>query len=115
MRLQRKVDKYIWSVWKIVVSLHFEMSTQEMTKTIADYFATQPVTKVWLFGSYARGEQREDSDVDLLVVLDHSKPIGMKYFGMWSKLEELLGRSVDLVTEGSLIPAANESPTVIKY
>ena len=85
------------------------MSTADMTKIIADYLATQPVTKAWLFGSYARGEQREDSDVDLLVTLDHSKPVGIKYFGIWSDLEELLGRSVDLVTEGSLIPAAEKS------
>lgn len=85
------------------------MSTQEISKTIADYFATQPVTKAWLFGSYARGEQREDSDVDLLIVLDHSKPVGVKYFGMWAGLEELLGRNVDLVTEGSLMPYAQES------
>ena len=85
------------------------MNTADMTKIIADYLATQPVTKAWLFGSYARGDQREDSDVDLLVALDHSKPVGIKYFGIWSDLEELLGRSVDLVTEGSLIPAAEKS------
>lgn len=85
------------------------MSTAEITKTIADYFATQPVTKAWIFGSYARGEQREDSDIDLLVTLDHSKPIGIKYFGMWAELEELLGRNVDLVSDGCLIPAAEES------
>ena len=40
-----------------------------------EYFQDQ--TRVpegaWLFGSYARGEEREDSDVDILVVLDHSQ------------------------------------------
>ncbi len=40
------------------------MSTQAMTQQIAEYFKTQPVLKAWLFGSFARGEQREDSDVD---------------------------------------------------
>lgn len=85
------------------------MSTKEMTKKIADYFATQPVTKAWLFGSYARGEEREDSDVDILVVLDHDKPVGVRFFGMWTELERLLGRDVDLVTEGSLSPYAEET------
>ena len=33
------------------------MTTGMMTKTIADYFKTQPVLKAWLFGSYSRGEQ----------------------------------------------------------
>ncbi|MBQ7735718.1 MAG: nucleotidyltransferase domain-containing protein, partial [Bacteroidales bacterium] len=42
----------------------------EMIKTIQDYFKTQPVLKAWVFGSYARGEETEDSDVDILVVFD---------------------------------------------
>jgi len=37
------------------------MCTQAMQQKIADYFKTQPVLKVWLFGSYARGEQRDPS------------------------------------------------------
>ena len=53
------------------------MSTQQIQQTLAEYFATQPVLKAWLFGSYARGEQREDSDVDILVALDKSQPIGL--------------------------------------
>lgn len=85
------------------------MSTQAMSKAIADYFKTQPVLKAWLFGSYARGEETPISDVDILVVLDHSQPIGLKYFGMWNDLEQLLDRSVDLVTEGSLADFARKS------
>ena len=85
------------------------MSTQDIKTTIAEYFKTQPVLKVWLFGSFARGEETPDSDVDLIVVLDQSKPIGMRYFGMWGDLERLIGRSVDLVTEGNLMPFAKES------
>lgn len=85
------------------------MSTQEMQKVIAEYFKTQPVVKAWLFGSFARGEDTPVSDVDILVLLDHTKPIGLKFFGMWNDLEELLGRSVDLVEEGQLLPFAVES------
>ena len=85
------------------------MDTQKMTQMIADYFKTQPVLKVWLFGSFARGEETPLSDVDLIVLLDHSKPIGLKFFGMWNDLEELLDRKVDLVEEGELLPFAAES------
>jgi predicted nucleotidyltransferase len=85
------------------------MSTQDIKTAIAEYFKTQPVLKAWLFGSFARGEETPDSDVDLIVVLDQSKPIGMRYFGMWGDLERLIGRSVDLVTEGNLMPFARES------
>ena len=73
------------------------------------YFSTQPVLKAWLFGSFSRGEETKDSDVDIMVSLDKSKPIGLKFFGMWNDLEELLGRKVDLVSEGTLLPFAKES------
>ena len=85
------------------------MTTQEMTQLIADYFKTQPVLKAWLFGSFSRGEDTPLSDVDILVVLDRSQPIGLKFFGMWTDLEQLLDRSVDLVTEVSLAEFARES------
>ncbi|MBQ2562329.1 MAG: nucleotidyltransferase domain-containing protein [Muribaculaceae bacterium] len=85
------------------------MSTEDIKTTIAEYFKTQPVLKAWLFGSFARGEETPDSDVDLIITLDKSNPIGFRYFGMWGDLERLLGRSVDLVTEGNLMPFAQES------
>lgn len=85
------------------------MTTGMMTKTIAEYFKTQPVLKAWLFGSFSRKEQTPDSDVDIIVLLDKSRPIGLKFFGMWNDLEELLGRKVDLVSEGTLLPFAQES------
>jgi hypothetical protein len=86
------------------------MSTQVMTQQIAEYFKTQPVLKAWLFGSYARGEQREDSDVDVLVKFDRSMPIGLfAYVRMHRELEEKLGRKVDLVEEGTLRPAVQKT------
>ena len=86
------------------------MSTQTMTKSIADYFKTQPVLKAWLFGSFARGEETPESDVDILVQFDHKQPIGLlRYAGMWREIEELVGRKVDLVEEGTLMPFAVES------
>ena len=65
------------------------MCTQAMQQKIADYFKTQPVLKVWLFGSYARGEETPESDIDLLVQFDHSSPIGLfAYARMHRELEE---------------------------
>ena len=77
-----------------------------MQQTIADYFKTQPVLKAWLFGSFARDEESEMSDVDLLVQFDHSTPIGLfAYARMDRELADRLGRHVDLVEEGTLRPA----------
>lgn len=86
------------------------MSTTNIIQVINQYFATQPVTKVWLFGSYSRGEQREDSDIDLLVSFDKEAHVGLiKFSGMKYELEDLLKKNVDLVADGSLKPFAVES------
>ena len=87
------------------------MSTEQMTQQIAEYFKTQPVLKAWLFGSFARGEETPRSDVDILFVPDRSgKPFTLFIQGgMLMDLQELLGREVDLVEEGSLRPYAAET------
>lgn len=87
------------------------MSTNQIQKTIANYFKTQPVLKAWLFGSFARGEETPTSDIDILFVPDYSgKPFTLfTHGGMYMDLKELLGREVDLVVEGTLRPYAAES------
>ena len=81
-------------------------TTKNIIPLIAKYFASQPVKKAWLFGSYARGEETPESDVDILVQLDYTQPIGIRYFKMICDLEEKLGRKVDLVDERGLMPFA---------
>ncbi len=87
------------------------MSTQLMTEKIAEYFKTQPVLKAWLFGSFARGEETPDSDVDILIIPDRTgKPFTLFTLGgMYMDLKNLLGREVDLIEEGTLRPYAVES------
>ncbi|MBQ6772229.1 MAG: nucleotidyltransferase domain-containing protein [Bacteroidales bacterium] len=86
------------------------MSDQALIFLLSDYFKSQPVLKAWLFGSFARGEATTESDVDILVEFDHSSPIGLfTYAKMWRELQERLGREVDLVEEGTLLPFAVES------
>lgn len=79
---------------------------QKLIPQIQEYLATQPVERAYLFGSCSRGEETKDSDVDLLVKLDYSKPIGMRYFQMMTDLESKLGRTVDLVSEDGLLSFA---------
>ncbi len=53
-----------------------------------------------MFGSFARGDAKPESDLDLLVRF--SKPIGWKFYGIADELEASLGRKVDLATEKML-------------
>lgn len=85
------------------------MSTQTMTRKIAEYFETQPVVRAWLFGSYARGEETPDSDVDVLVTYDEDGISLLKHAAMIVDLEEKLKRPVDIVEEGTLLPFAVKS------
>ena len=62
------------------------------------YFTGTPVKKAYLFGSYARNQAGSGSDIDILVELDHTNPIGMKIFRFQAELEDLMKRKVDLVS-----------------
>jgi len=85
--------------------------SDNMLQTIRDYFATQPVQRAWLFGSYARGEEREDSDVDILVDFDQENAsVGLLQFcHIMNELSDRLGRPVDLVVNGTLLPFAERT------
>ncbi len=89
------------------------MSKTEMANMIPmlqHYFAGQPVNRAYLFGSFSRGEETPESDVDILVDLDKSIPIGLlQYVSMKLDLQDLLHREVDLVEREELLPFAQES------
>ena len=70
-------------------------------ETLAERFG---VTSLALFGSYARGQAIETSDVDILVRFD-GPATSKSYFGVQFYLEDLLGRPVDLVTDTALRPS----------
>lgn len=63
------------------------------------YFKDKPVLRAYVFGSFARGEQTEESDLDILVDLDY--PVGMRFFDMTAELTEMFDRKVDLVSNGA--------------
>ena len=100
-----------WKLWHLFIYLHKVLFMSESAINIMrEYFSSQPVLKAWLFGSYSRGEETVESDIDLLVSFDSTARISlMKLSGMSLDLEELLGREVDIVPEGSLRSYAEAS------
>ncbi|MBD5170729.1 MAG: nucleotidyltransferase [Bacteroidales bacterium] len=78
-------------------------STETYIQKIISYLSKQPVLRAWLFGSYSRGEETEESDIDILVDYDKSQRLSLlKICGMMTDLEDLLGKKVDLVENGRL-------------
>lgn len=62
------------------------------------------VARIGIFGSFARGEERPDSDIDILVTFQDGKKTFDNFMGTRFYLEELFGRKVDLVTDTALKP-----------
>ncbi|MFZ4411925.1 MAG: nucleotidyltransferase family protein [Bacteroidales bacterium] len=70
---------------------------------ISNYFSTQPVERVWIFGSYARAEENNRSDIDILVYFSTDTKVSLfKYIHIVNDLQQLTGKKVDLVEEGQL-------------
>jgi uncharacterized protein len=63
--------------------------------------ATYPITKIGVFGSYARGEQTDESDIDVLV--DYEKALTLyQLIELRDYLSELFAMKVDIVTKNGL-------------
>ena len=78
--------------------------------------AGQPVLRAWLFGSWSRMEEKEDSDIDLLVDFDKSAGVSLlDHVGYQQELESRLNRPVDLVTNGTLLPHVSRNANKDKY
>jgi len=84
--------------------------TAALINKISNYFESQPIEKAWIFGSYARTEENQNSDIDILVNFSkESKVTLFKYVHIVNDLHALTGKKIDLVEEGQLKPFAIES------
>ncbi|GAB4011248.1 nucleotidyltransferase family protein [Spirosoma sp. KCTC 42546] len=76
------------------------MTPQQTQQIITHLLPYQP-TRIGVFGSYARGDNKPDSDLDLLV--NFGVPMDLiKLMNVWDTLEDALGVHIDLVTENAL-------------
>lgn len=82
------------------------LTIDQIKNVVTAYFKDKPVTKVYLFGSYARGEATENSDLDLLINVDESKERFSYYklAGFLNDLQDLLKVKVDLTEDRLLYP-----------
>ena len=77
---------------------------------LQQYFMTQPVEKVYIVGSCSRGEENENSDLDIVVNYIDSDDISlMTIGGIISDLEKIAQRPIDLIEEDCILPFAKET------
>ena len=85
-------------------------TVNNMLPKIQAVLSEQPVVKAWIFGSYSRGEETPQSDVDILVQYDANARITLLTISrIMTRLSDAIGRKVDLVEEGRLLPFAQKS------
>ena len=78
-----------------------EQLVRENREEILRLASSHGARNVRLFGSIARGEANETSDIDFLVEMEEGRNL-LDLVGLWQDLEELLGRKVDVLTDGGV-------------
>lgn len=78
-----------------------QLTVEEIAKKTKPVFEKYGVRRARLFGSFARGEARPDSDIDLLLDVDPRMGL-FAYMDLQEQLKQELGRDVDVVAEGSV-------------
>jgi predicted nucleotidyltransferase len=78
------------------------LSKEQIQKAINDYFTKKTVKRVWLFGSYARGEANEESDLDVLVDFEDDKKIGLRYLIWHEEIESIVNKKVQVVSNDAV-------------
>jgi predicted nucleotidyltransferase len=88
-----------------LISLDLQKKTMNraIVNKITKYFASQPIEKAWIFGSYARAEEKQKSDIDILVNFSSDAKVTLfKYVRIMNDLQTLTGKNIDLVEDGQL-------------
>lgn len=88
-----------------------------LLKDIRTYLSSMPIDKAWIFGSFARGEETDNSDLDILVQFSKGIKLGFKYFHYINDLEKISNRKIDLVEVSTLdphvVPYVNQDKVLI--
>jgi predicted nucleotidyltransferase len=77
------------------------LTREQIQKVITAYFTEKPVKKVWLFGSYARGDADDKSDLDVLIQIEGNK-VGLRYLAWHEEIEKLVHKKVQVVSSGAV-------------
>lgn len=81
-----------------------DVLTPEKLAALRELAARYGVNDLRVFGSYARGDAKPGSDLDLLVSIEYGRGVSSRLVDFVLAVRELMGMRVDVVTEGGLDP-----------
>lgn len=91
--MEAQIEKNSFSIWRIA----------DIQKMIQPILWKYPIKRASLFGSYARQEARNESDIDILVEFSSNISL-LQFVSIQLELEDILGKKVDLVELNTLKP-----------
>jgi uncharacterized protein len=97
-----ELDKRIRSADKLLDACKKSKKLREILPKLRKILMQNHVTKAAIFGSYARGEEKKDSDIDILI--EPPEGMGIEFIELRLKLESALGKKVDLVSYNGINP-----------
>ncbi len=86
---------------------------EEIKLKLRNYMIDKPIKKVYLFGSYARGEMDNQSDLDILLELDQNQKVGLLFSKIVLDIKEMFPIKVDVVSIGALYDKLNKKNPII--
>jgi len=98
LKKEKKADERL--LYKRLIKRNKEI--EKIKRRILPILKKNNIKKAGIFGSYARGEQKKNSDIDILV--EPAKNMGFKFAGLEIQLTKALKRKVDLVSYGGISP-----------
>ena len=87
-------------IWFIMKKQNKEI--EEIKRKIVPLLKKNKIVRAGIFGSYARGEQKKNSDIDILIKVP--KGIGLEFIGIKFDLENKLGKRIDLISYNGIHP-----------
>ena len=83
---------------------------QELINKLTPIFEQYPIKRAAIFGSYSRGEQTNDSDLDLLLELDQTNELPDIIYVIWDELEQSITLKTDIIT----LKALENTPNAVR-
>ena len=97
---EKEADKKIG----LLINNKANKNIEKVKSKIVNILKKNKVKRAGIFGSYARGDQKKNSDIDILVEINNPNMSLLGFIGLKLKLEEIIGKKVDLVEYHAIKP-----------